>query len=119
MPQGTIKKLVKDRGFGFISTNSGKGDVFFHVSAVADGAFDALQEGQSVEFEIVEDGGGGRGKGPRGGNGRPASPASRLAATNGSKPPKRPTHRGFVGFVPFRLPPPPRKEYASLSYSFS
>ena len=54
MSQGTIKKLVKDRGFGFISTNSGKGDVFFHVSAVADGAFDALQEGQNVEFEIVE-----------------------------------------------------------------
>ncbi len=70
MPQGTIKKLVKDRGFGFISTTSGKGDVFFHVSAVADGAFDALQEGQSVEFEIVEDGG--RGKGPRAGNVRPA-----------------------------------------------
>ena len=57
MAQGTIKKLVKDRGFGFISSSSGKGDVFFHVSAVADGAFDALQEGQSVEFEIVEDGG--------------------------------------------------------------
>ena len=38
MAQGTIKKLVKDRGFGFISTSSGKGDVFFHVSAVADGA---------------------------------------------------------------------------------
>ena len=69
MAQGTIKKLVKDRGFGFISTSSGKGDVFFHVSAVAEGAFDALQEGQNVEFEIVEDGG--RGKGPRAGNVRP------------------------------------------------
>lgn len=71
MPQGTIKKLVKDRGFGFIAIGPGKGDVFFHVSSVADGVFDALQEGQPVEYEIVEDGGG-RGKGPRAGNVRPA-----------------------------------------------
>ena len=71
MPQGTIKKLVKDRGFGFISMGQGKGDVFFHVSSVEEGVFDALQEGQAVEYEIVEDGGRG-GKGPRAGNVRPA-----------------------------------------------
>lgn len=69
MAQGTIKKLVMDRGFGFIATGGGKGDVFFHVSGVADGAFDSLQEGQPVEFEIIDDGG--RGKGPRAGNVRP------------------------------------------------
>ena len=69
MPQGTIKKLVKDRGFGFISMGAGKGDVFFHVSSVEEGVFDALQEGQAVEYEIVEDNG--RGKGPRAGNVRP------------------------------------------------
>lgn len=69
MPSGTIKKLVKDRGFGFIATGQGGkgGDIFFHVSAVADGAFDNLEEGMNVEFDIVEDGGG-RGKGPRAGN---------------------------------------------------
>ena len=33
MPQGTIKKLVADRGFGFISGD--RGDVFFHHSSVA------------------------------------------------------------------------------------
>lgn len=71
MPQGTIKKIVKDRGFGFISTGPGKGDVFFHVSSVEEGVFDVLQEGQAVEYEIVEDGGRG-GKGPRAGNVRPA-----------------------------------------------
>jgi CspA family cold shock protein len=70
MPHGTIKKLVKDRGFGFISMGQGQGDVFFHVSSVDEGVFDALQEGQPVEYEIVEDGG--RGKGPRAGNVRPA-----------------------------------------------
>ena len=65
MPQGVIKKLVSDRGFGFISGEGG--DVFFHHSSVADNAFDDLQENQTVEYELEEDGGGsrGRGKGPR------------------------------------------------------
>ena len=65
MPQGVIKKLVSDRGFGFISGEGG--DVFFHHSSVADGLFDDLQENQTVEYEIEEDSGGsrGRGKGPR------------------------------------------------------
>lgn len=64
MPQGTIKKVVPDRGFGFISGE--RGDVFFHHSVVADQGFDQLQEGQPVEYEI-EQGGGGKGssKGPR------------------------------------------------------
>ena len=69
MPHGTIKKIVKDRGFGFISTGPGQGDIFFHVSAVAENTFDALEEGQSVEYEVADDGG--RGKGPRAGNVRP------------------------------------------------
>jgi CspA family cold shock protein len=58
MPQGSIKKLVADRGFGFINTD--RGDVFFHLSALAEGVFEDLQEGQQVEFE-TEDGP----KGPR------------------------------------------------------
>lgn len=68
MPQGTIKKIVSDRGFGFIS-GADRDDVFFHHSAVADGAFDGLQEGQVVEYEI-DDGGRG-GKGPRASSVRP------------------------------------------------
>ncbi len=63
MPQGVIKKLVADRGFGFISTEDGT-DVFFHNSAVADDGFEQLQQSQTVEYE-VEEGGGQRGKGPR------------------------------------------------------
>ncbi len=63
MPVGTIKKLVQDKGFGFIATSDGS-DVFFHHTAVADGQFDNLHEGQQVEF-TVEQGSGPKGKGPR------------------------------------------------------
>lgn len=62
MPQGVIKKLVSDRGFGFISAEGG--DIFFHHSMVVDGAFDNLQENQAVEYTLEEDSSG-RGKGPR------------------------------------------------------
>lgn len=64
MAQGTIKKLIADKGFGFI--DGGSGDLFFHRSAVVEGTFDDLREGQSVEFEE------GQGpKGPRAENVRP------------------------------------------------
>ena len=61
MPHGVIKKLVQERGFGFIGGE--RGDVFFHHSVVADQGFDDLQVGQQVEFEM--EGEGGQGKGPR------------------------------------------------------
>jgi CspA family cold shock protein len=63
MPTGTIKKLVHDKGFGFIQTQDGQ-DVFFHHSCVADHQFDNLTEGQRVEY-TVEQGGNPKGKGPR------------------------------------------------------
>ncbi len=56
MAQGTIKKIVTDRGFGFIKTE--KGDLFFHLSAVQETRFDQLYEGQAVEYE--------EGEGPKG-----------------------------------------------------
>jgi cold shock protein len=64
MPQGTIKKIVSDRGFGFIATPGG--DVFFHHSVVADNKFEELKEGQSVVYEITTGPDErGRDKGPR------------------------------------------------------
>lgn len=64
MAEGTIKRLT-DRGFGFIDTGSGQ-DLFFHMSALEGTTFDALREGQRVEFTE------GRGpKGPRAENVRP------------------------------------------------
>ena len=64
MAAGTIKKLVHDKGFGFIETSNG-GDIFFHHSTVQDGGFDRLSEGEQVEY-TVEQGQGQKGKGPRG-----------------------------------------------------
>ena len=50
MASGTIKRLVRDRGFGFIRDDNGQ-EWFFHRSAVTDGSFDHLNEGQRVAFE--------------------------------------------------------------------
>jgi len=49
--KGTIKKLVKDRGFGFIRAEDGR-EIFFHRTAVDGSNFESLAEGQSVEFDI-------------------------------------------------------------------
>ena len=51
MPEGTIKRLSLDRGFGLIAAK--QQDVFFHRSAVTDVHFDELEEGQTVEYEIA------------------------------------------------------------------
>ena len=56
MPQGTIKKIIADKGFGFIDGDGG--DIFFHHSALVGTTIEALQEGQSVEYE--------KGSGPKG-----------------------------------------------------
>jgi len=57
--QGTIKRVVRDRGFGFIRSAEGR-EIFFHRSSLQELDFDALKEGDAVAFE-VEDGP----KGPR------------------------------------------------------
>ena len=56
MSQGKIKKLVSDRGFGFVEGD--QGELFFHHSEVQGVAFEELNEGQTVEYEV--------GKGPKG-----------------------------------------------------
>ncbi len=56
MPEGTIKKIVSDRGFGFIS--AGGADLFFHHSALQGLRLEDLEEGQRVEYE--------EGEGPKG-----------------------------------------------------
>jgi CspA family cold shock protein len=50
MLKGTIRRLVTDRGFGFIQTTEGK-EIFFHRSELQDVQFADLREGQEVEFE--------------------------------------------------------------------
>ena len=51
MPTGTIKRLVADRGYGFIQTAEG-GDVFFHRNELQGVDYDSLREGDQVEFEL-------------------------------------------------------------------
>ena len=51
MPKGTIKRLIADRGFGFIQTEEGK-DLFFHRNELQGVQFTTLREGQEVEFEM-------------------------------------------------------------------
>ncbi|MFH1458084.1 MAG: cold shock domain-containing protein [Candidatus Omnitrophota bacterium] len=51
MHTGKIKKVVHERGFGFISDTDGR-EVFFHQSGLVDAQFDSLKEEQKVEFEI-------------------------------------------------------------------
>lgn len=63
MPMGKIKKLVQEKGFGFISANEGE-DVFFHHSAVTNRGFESLAVGQAVEYQ-VDGAPNGKGKGPR------------------------------------------------------
>jgi CspA family cold shock protein len=55
--QGTVKWFNNEKGYGFISRNSGD-DVFVHHSAIQGGGFKSLNEGDSIEFEVV--------KGPKG-----------------------------------------------------
>lgn len=59
---GTIKRLVRDRGFGFIRDEGGQ-EWFFHRSSVQTGNFEELNEGQRVSFDEEPSA-----KGPRAGN---------------------------------------------------
>ena len=56
MPQGTVKKVLADKGFGFIEGE--RGDVFFHYSALEGTTIEALSVGQQVEYD--------EGSGPKG-----------------------------------------------------
>ena len=57
MSNGTVKWFNAEKGYGFISQESGD-DVFVHFSAIQGKGFKTMEEGQSVSFEIEE--------GPRG-----------------------------------------------------
>ena len=53
MHNGKIKKVVRERGFGFISDTDGR-EVFFHQSSLINTQFDSLKEEDKVEFEIED-----------------------------------------------------------------
>jgi len=66
MEVGVVKWFNAAKGYGFLSPESGGDDVFVHYSAIQGDGFRSLQDGQRVEYEIVE----GR-RGPQAANVRP------------------------------------------------
>ncbi len=51
--QGTVKWFNDEKGYGFISRNSGS-DVFVHHTAIQGSGFKSLNEGDSIEFEVTQ-----------------------------------------------------------------
>ncbi|HVJ47980.1 cold shock domain-containing protein [Desulfitobacterium sp.] len=54
---GKVKWFSKQKGYGFIESESGQ-DIFVHFSSITSDGFRTLEEGQSVEFDVIQ--------GPRG-----------------------------------------------------
>ena len=53
MKTGVVKWFNNEKGFGFISVEC-EGDVFVHFSAIQCDGYKSLEEGQNVEFDVVE-----------------------------------------------------------------
>ena len=51
---GTIKKLISERGFGFIAREGEAKDLFFHSKDLSGVTFEELKEGDTVSFDVVD-----------------------------------------------------------------
>ena len=54
MPKGTVKWFNGQKGYGLIQPTGGGKDIFVHISAVERAGLSSLNEGQTMEFEVVE-----------------------------------------------------------------
>jgi CspA family cold shock protein len=52
--RGTVKWFSSEKGYGFITPESGDGDVFVHFSAIQEEGYRSLNEGTAVEFLVVD-----------------------------------------------------------------
>lgn len=55
MASGTVKWFNTTKGYGFIQPEDGGNDIFVHISAVQAAGMQSLDEGQKINYEIVED----------------------------------------------------------------
>ena len=53
MNKGTVKWLNNQKGYGFISDEQGN-DIFVHFSGIKSDGFKSLEEGQAVEFDVID-----------------------------------------------------------------
>jgi CspA family cold shock protein len=54
MAQGTVKWFNGDKGFGFITPDSGEKDLFVHYSEIQGNGYRSLEENQRVQFEVAQ-----------------------------------------------------------------
>jgi CspA family cold shock protein len=54
MASGTVKWFNGEKGFGFITQDSGGPDVFVHFSAIAGSGYRNLEEGQKVDYDVAQ-----------------------------------------------------------------
>ena len=57
MPKGKVKWFNSTKGYGFIEPEEGDKDVFVHITAVRSAGMQSLDEGQEVEYDLVENNG--------------------------------------------------------------
>ena len=55
MTTGTVKFFNQTKGYGFIQPDAGGSDVFVHISAVQRAGMTGLNDGQKINYEIVQD----------------------------------------------------------------
>jgi cold shock protein len=53
MAQGTVKWFNREKGYGFITTETGE-DIFVHHTSISEQGFRTLEEGQKVTFDVVK-----------------------------------------------------------------
>ena len=121
MAKGTIKRIIRDRGFGFIKPSGSGEDIFFHRSTVQGVKFEALREGDEVTYESEM--------------GRKGARATGVRAVGKASAPDEEPYRflnpyNFVSYLPsplidmkeaspeqkllWRCPPPPHDRYVGL-----